>query len=524
MSNLKNKRKVRFLPFFPYGFCSRLATTITGENNPYATLLLLGNDPEQTLAQCKSTRENLLERTKYLCKKDYAKDVLYACDTPKTSHAYRRLTKKGLAVLIEAPDQIAQERFDDEESDISQYEQENDGNIKGCFYRSNSMDSIELQQLLHYYATSDKPEHAQAFQDLLLEAVINERITPLSSAMKLAEDVKITTNKYSRNQLYNIWRLSHVNAMFRANDFLTYLDRRPYDTGFAIDGITDWESYDAYVQKYGLTMAAFTYYALKTWYSNNPDFYRIKQTQPGGREKAEKEWLNTPAFYWHREITEPAEDHDTDEMQDKYRTRYSRHIGLATGRNINYMCYHGKGGPLKWLPKTEAEAKADIEETVRRMKTQCPEMICNDNVDFALYFCSSHHQFLALFDRTKAKHTPGKKLPTYPLSEPYTSIHAVPVNDSGTFQLKLLLLYSPMEADTIIQEQLTRYDPGFQYRTDLWYPLTYQGKRVFTGYTMDIVKINRVLEDYLDGQDFYICCFPEQAQWYRMLFPGITIL
>jgi hypothetical protein len=71
---------------------------------------------------------------------------------------------------------------------------------------------------------------------------------------------------------------------------------------------------------------------------------------------------------------------------------------------------------------------------------------------------------------------------------------------------------------------LVATDPGFSYTTNRFYPLTYNGKRVFSGYTMDIAKINHVLEDHLDGFDFYICCFPEQASWYQKLFPGKTIL
>ena len=33
-----------------------------------------------------------------------------------------------------------------------------------------------------------------------------------------------------------------------------------------------------------------------------------------------------------------------------------------------------------------------------------------------------------------------------------------------------------------------------------------------------------VLEDYLDGHDFLIACFPDQISWYRKLFPGKDFL
>lgn len=40
-------RKLRFLPFLPYGFCSKTATTMKGRYNPYARQLFLGEDPTE---------------------------------------------------------------------------------------------------------------------------------------------------------------------------------------------------------------------------------------------------------------------------------------------------------------------------------------------------------------------------------------------------------------------------------------------------------------------------------------------
>lgn len=157
------------------------------------------------------------------------------------------------------------------------------------------------------------------------------------------------------------------------------------------------------------------------------------------------------------------------------------------------------------------------------MKTQCPDMNCRDTVDSALFFCSSHHQFKALFQRTKNKHIRHKKQ-KYATDEPYTSMHCIPVNDSGTFLLDCLLEYSPVETEQLIHDSLVAMNIGFTYAANRHYPLTYNGKRVFSGYTMDISKINHAIEDDMDGHDFYICCFPDQAPWYRMLFPNKTIL
>ena len=83
---------------------------------------------------------------------------------------------------------------------------------------------------------------------------------------------------------------------------------------------------------------------------------------------------------------------------------------------------------------------------------------------------------------------------------------------------------APSETEARISNSLIGMDIGFQYSVNYYYPLTYKGKRVFLGYTMNISKINHVLEDYLDGANFYIACFPEQAKWYKLLFPTLTIL
>ena len=100
----------------------------------------------------------------------------------------------------------------------------------------------------------------------------------------------------------------------------------------------------------------------------------------------------------------------------------------------------------------------------------------------------------------------------------------VPVNDSGTFLLWMLLEYSPMETEQLIHKGLVATDPNFNYSTNRIYPLTYKGKQVFSGYTMDIAKIKHALADQTAEREFYLCCFPEQASWYQKLFPGKVIL
>ena len=512
---------MRFLPYFPYGLCSRLATTIEGMDNQYATRLLLGSDPDATISKCERHHKNILDRAKYLCDKQFTKDSIRACGTPAISRQFRYLTKRGLAVLIEAPDEAATDDTVDA-LDISI----NNRIIKGDHFRSVSMSAEELRDLLHYAATSDLPADKQLFQDTLLQAVIDGRVTPLTSAIALAEVAKPNSNKYSQNQQLAIWQQSNIMAMMAANGHLTYMDRRPYDTGFAIDGITDEASYSAYIHKHGHTIAAITYRALNDWYHNNPDWYFITQRIPAPSAEARNVWLNTPAYYSAKELpieSEPITTSTGAKPKGSQRLNFTVHSGLAIGKNVNYICYHGKTGKFKWLPLREKNTQTKVEEAIRRMRTQAPDMPCRPTVDSAIIFCSSYHQFLSIFQPVKDRHKKNKKL-DYTTDTPYTSIHCVPVNDSGTFLLWLLLEYSPIDAEQMLHDELVSKDIGFEHTAKFIYQLTYQGKQVLSGYSMNVKRLSYALEDYLDGRKFYICCFPEQAAWYRQLFPDCTIL
>lgn len=518
MKKKKNAQKVRFLPYIPYGYCSKLATTIEGKTNPTATALLTGEDADQAICLNQAHRKNNLDKARYLCDLNYAKDSKMMCGTPKEPRNFRSLTKYGIRAMMAIPDYIPMEEQVEDEEQTQGY----NGNIKGSQYYSQSHTAAELRELLHTYATSDKEEDQLEFRHLLLESVQQGYCTPLSYGLRIANQIKTSLSKYSHNQTYNIWRLSHIITMFRANDHLTYLDRRPHDTGFAIDGITSKESYDAYVKKYGMTMAAYSYYTLTNWYGDNPGYYQITQRYPDETEEAKRAWIQTPAFYYTKELP-PSDDkptaYEAGNIKESYTTLHHIHIGLATGKHVNYLCYHGKPGEFKWLPQREERAKVETQKAVARMKTQNPDLTCNDHVDFALYFCSSHHQFNALFERTINRHAKKQK-GNFLTDDPFTSMHAIPVNDSGTFLLWCLLEFSPMETEEVLRNSLMERSDDFHFQSNNIYPLTYKGKRVFLGYTMDIAKINRALEDHLDGANFYIGCFPEQIAWYQRLMPG----
>lgn len=514
MAGNKYDKKMRILPLLPYGFCSQVATTIIGKSNPYATTTSLGSTPEATIAGSEKYREKVVERARYMRQIGIVKDTSRTCGTPSKPRQIRQITKKGLAALTEAPD--SEDWNEDNEGT-------NDGLRKDTYFRSNSQAATDLRDNLHEYAISDYEGDQQAFADLLLESVKKGVATPFAYATDLARRVHIGTTKYSQNQIYNIWRLSHVNAMFRVNGYLTNLDRRPYDTHFLIDGINSADSYNRYIEKHGHTVASLTYYVLSHWYADNPGIYKIDQQYPDTSDEARQEWLHTPAFYSTRELPIFDAPEKTESMGSKKKLN-SIFIGLAMGRKVNYLCYHRQGGQIKWIASREKASKAAVRDAMREMKRRNPEMSNRETLDYALYFCTSHYQFTALFDRTIDRHKRGLTR-NYLTDDPFTGIHAIPVNDTGTFLLWCLMEMSPMETEMRICNNLVNQDIGFEHQVaNRIYPLTYKGKRVFTGYAMDIKKINRALDDYLDGQNFYIVCFPEQVVWYKKLFPTLTFL
>ncbi len=179
-------------------------------------------NPDYIIRQGDHIRKNMLDRSRYLCEKGYAKETFRTCGTPKYKRTFRHITRLGLAVLMEAPDEAAIEV----DSEMEETHTHN-GKIKVNHFRSSLTEYTELREQLYAYAGSDDPDEQDYFYDILLDTVIEEKTTPMSCAIHLTKDTKLSVEKYSQNQLYNIWRLSHINAMFRSNNHLTYLDRRP---------------------------------------------------------------------------------------------------------------------------------------------------------------------------------------------------------------------------------------------------------------------------------------------------------
>ena len=104
MAGNNYEKKMRFTPYLPYGFCSKLATTLEGKSNHYARQLTLGDDPTETIALSEQHRRRLLDKVRYMGKKEYTCDIQMTCGTPPENRSFRRITKTGIEDYLDGKD------------------------------------------------------------------------------------------------------------------------------------------------------------------------------------------------------------------------------------------------------------------------------------------------------------------------------------------------------------------------------------------------------------------------------------
>lgn len=81
-------RKLRFLPYLPYGLCSKTATTMKGKYNPYARQLLLGEDPKEIEKQNEQERKRVRYNAKDLVKKSTRKTPTSCVAPPQRKEVF----------------------------------------------------------------------------------------------------------------------------------------------------------------------------------------------------------------------------------------------------------------------------------------------------------------------------------------------------------------------------------------------------------------------------------------------------
>lgn len=521
MKNDKVTMKNRLSLLLPFGFVSKYTLNFIP---PFSNDAACIYDPHRPLAElelsCKKNRENRLCSIRRMESIGLIQSTNWKCGT--SAHIKRPfylLTKTGMTTLAGAQDN---------ELDSNQIISLEGKCAQLSHYRSYTDEALTLRNEV-FSAAEEKaidPCKNAAFNLELLNAIRMGECTPLAAALPELCQYSYNTAKYSQNQLYAVWRNSHIDAMFRVNDFLTFVDRRQYDCGFALDGIASENGLEAYISKYGMTAAAISHIAMTRWYRDHPAANSYSASARDTEPIPYNQWCRTPSYYATREI--PGYDgltklEDENAKVSEFTSSLHSFTGLITGTKQNYICYHAKPGAFTWNPHIEKTTKENIALAIEIMNKKSAVPAASTTADNALIFCTTYHQFLNIFERTAERHAKGR-VGNYITSQPYSTMNIVPVNDSGAFLLRCLALSSPYEVTTTIRNHLINANERFRYNENRVYPVTYDYRNVFVGHTMDVNLINTAYEDYLDGRRFYISCFPEQAMWYRKLMPENELL
>lgn len=75
-----------------------------------------------------------------------------------------------------------------------------------------------------------------------------------------------------------------------------------------------------------------------------------------------------------------------------------------------------------------------------------------------------------------------------------------------------------------IINKLTKADARFERTQEALYPLTFEGVPVLVAHPMNFQKLYWALEDYLNGQKFYVSCYPGQANFIKKIMPNVEFL
>ncbi|HIT34692.1 MAG TPA: hypothetical protein IAC31_08745 [Candidatus Faecousia intestinigallinarum] len=448
----------------------------------------------------------------------YCTSVSRQGDTPFTTI---HLTRSGFYFLAGTPDEeLESEREKFARSNKRVYDRTERG--FRCLL-SNQSRSIVYELYRLATRTPADPDMQEQFRALLAQGVSTWSVTQLANCIHLAPEVSVMPRRMNAAQIASASRLSTVINMFRMNGFLTYMDRRPMDTGWMINGLSTQEQYEKRVEAGDLDIPAFVFQSLRKWYADNPDAYSF--FHPDKSLSAHKEeWLTTPAFYAAREI--PGYEMITFEepnvsARGAQNTLRSTFLGIAVGKEKNYIVYHCRRNKMTWNGRIEALTAVAAQRGLDAYAEQSPIPGAGRTVQHAIMFCSKFSHFAALFQDIKQS---GRRETSSRFGYPYLSLHIIPVNNSGLVQLRGLMESSPEQyMQQLVKRIAARNSDVFETGNSI-FPLGYQGTPVFVAHDMDYHRLAEALIRFRAGQKFYISCYPEQAKYLTSIFPGVQFL
>ncbi len=514
----KEKFKIsQFVPFLPFGFTSRQALCTSILNDPMAWVEY---DPQLAMADreliCSRQWQYANAHIKTLIEQGYIEEVKrkYGKDNWEVFQQLR-ITEQGYNLLTgSCTEKTEHDRITACVNSGMGYRAAAEYAMKGI---------IDTHFMLQETKERSGNSHPQ-FIKMLMRTIARGDATLMAYGDVPASAVDFVSQGSNGHQQYRAWKISNINTMFRANGFLTNLDRRPiciadkqpelnesatnmksfYD--HCNNTLTHW--YDSMEESF-----LFSY----PWAKMQDGLTFGNQTLP---------WEQVPTFYATTEFpgfaNSSAASIDTEELTSAANVIRYNLTGVAIGLKHNYLVYHTRPHHTPLNEKREENTCLTAQYNLEILNEEYPIFGAKREIRNAIIFCPSVKQFKTLFTNI------GKKMGHKPVMNPtngvFDTMSIVPINNSGTAQLRKLMVASPIECETELVYRLTEVNPNLRRTNDPLFQLSYESTPVHVAHFMCYDKLYKIWKYYKSGQKFFVMCYPEQVKYLRQLFPDAEFL
>lgn len=513
----KTKFKIsQFVPILPFGYTSKQALCIGVSDNPDAWVEY---DPYTSMAEreliCSRQWQYAYVHIKSMIKQGFLEEVERKYGKYEWEVFQQvRLTEYGYNLVTGNC------------TDENEYTRISACVDSGMAYRVASgyipKDTVATHLMLQETKKQTGCDHP-IFVNTLMRIIDRDDATLMAYNSPPATAIDLASQSYNGHQQYRSWRASNINALFRANGFLTCIDRRPITTVTSVPETG--ESTQVNKAFYDCCMSV-----LDQWYEQEENAFLFaypwaKKSSGLSFGSNTLPWEQIPAFYSAYEFPSFSGMLSKSETENKTNALHlSRHnfAGVAIGLMHNYLVYHTRPQHTSLSEKIEENSCMTVQQNINLINEQTPILGANREIRNAIIVCPSAKQFYSLFVNLKKKRK--HKSTMEPTNGVFDSMCIVPLNNSGVVQLRRLMASSPIECETELLYRLADTYPQFQRTNDPIYQFAYKNKPVHVAHFMIYDKLYSAWKAYQHGHRFYIMCYPEQAKFLRQIFPDAEFL
>ena len=500
----------QFVPILPFGYTSKQALCLAGSDNPDAWIEY---DPNTTMADRELICNNHWQYECSHIKSMIKQGLLEEAERKYGKYDWEvfrqvRLTEYGYNLLSGNC------------TEENEYARISACVHSGMGYRAASDyipgDTVSTHLILQETKEQFGCNHP-AFVSTLMRFIDRDDATLMAYNSPPATTIDFVSCAYNSHQQYRSWRVSNINALFRANGFLTNLDRRPINTVPIMS-----ETQSGYPALYNCCINV-----LDQWYENTPNAFLFEYPWAKieeGLSYGDKvlPWSQIPAFYSAHELPGIAGMIETENKTNSLHLTRHNFTGIAIGLRHNYLVYHTRPQHTTMTEKIEENSCMVAQQNINYINEQTPIFGAGREIRNAIIVCPSVKQFYSLFvNLTKRK---KHKSSIEPTNGVFDAMCIVPLNHSGVMQLRQLMATSPIDCETELLYRLSGEYPQFQRTNDPVYQLAYKNKPVHVAHFMIYDKLYAAWKAYQHGYRFYIMCYPEQTKFLRQLFPDAEFL